>query len=389
MDALTSPYALRIAALLLLALAVHAYVRHKRGPEFPDYHALAGVPLPAPLPDFDIDAARARPYRPFRWVMGAALKKLEPDFWIELEGTYRARIEQRKALYAEHGRALMDALPGSEAASRELMITVVQFLCARYPSQFTFNPRTALFTNAILRTTANLRTADPWRFLLHNVPEDFLVTQAHPRTGLYTLTAGVACSALGWTLGEKLGKPLGAIHAGVPDYKEKMELSMDRWFAKLTPEKPIQRGSWGLESGQPLFLPPSSPLIPLRAHQDPALRLADIHLRVDWQAVRRLPASRGIVFNYKALFTPLEELRDEPFVPALLARVLKEGKASILEYKGTAHVAHVALPALEAWAAEQEGAGCVIEGWEVRTLDEDPFFPGWERKWNLGKSSEK
>lgn len=47
-----------------------------------------------------------------------ALKKLEPDFWIELESTYRVRIAQRKALYAQYGSKLMDALPGSEHASR-------------------------------------------------------------------------------------------------------------------------------------------------------------------------------------------------------------------------------------------------------------------------------
>ena len=107
-------------------------------------------------------------------------------------------------------------------------------------------------------------------------------------------------------------------------------------------------------------------------------------LRVDWQAVRRLPRSRGIVFNYKALFTPMAAFRDEPFVPALVAQILRAGKASIMEYKGTFHVAHVALPALEAWAEEQVAKGLVPADWAVRTLDEDPFFPGWQRKWNLG-----
>jgi hypothetical protein len=35
--------------------------------EFPDYAALSGVPLPKPLNNFDIDKAKPRPYRPFRW----------------------------------------------------------------------------------------------------------------------------------------------------------------------------------------------------------------------------------------------------------------------------------------------------------------------------------
>ena len=33
----------------------------------PDYAKLTGVPVPRPLYHFDIDRAKPRPYRPFRW----------------------------------------------------------------------------------------------------------------------------------------------------------------------------------------------------------------------------------------------------------------------------------------------------------------------------------
>jgi hypothetical protein len=35
--------------------------------DFPDYATLSGVPLPNPYPEFDINKALPRPYRPFRW----------------------------------------------------------------------------------------------------------------------------------------------------------------------------------------------------------------------------------------------------------------------------------------------------------------------------------
>lgn len=35
--------------------------------DFPDYAALSGVPLPGPYLEHDIQTARPRPYRPFRW----------------------------------------------------------------------------------------------------------------------------------------------------------------------------------------------------------------------------------------------------------------------------------------------------------------------------------
>lgn len=151
----------------------------------------------------------------------------------------------------------------------------------------------------------------------------------------------------------------------------------------MTPDKPIQRGSWGLEVGQPLFMQPDDPHFAVRKSQDPDLRVEDLYLRVDWQSLRRLPRSQAIVFNYKALFTPMTEFRSEPYIPKLVAKILREGKPSIMAYKGTFHIEHKALPALDEWAREQEEEGLVPKDWKVRTLDEDPFFPGWQNKWSL------
>ena len=129
-------------------------------------------------------------------------------------------------------------------------------------------------------------------------------------------------------------------------------------------------------------MPPGDPHEKHRSHQHPTLPLSRIHLRVDWQTLRRLPLSGAIIFNFKALFTPIEEFRDEAYVPALCAKVLKEGKRSLMEYKSTWHVEHVAVPALEGWAREQEEQGLTERGWEVRTLEQSPWFPGWEKKWH-------
>ena len=148
-------------------------------------------------------------------------------------------------------------------------------------------------------------------------------------------------------------------------------------------DSPIQRGSWGLEVGQPLFMQPDDPHFAFRQKQDPDLPISNLHLRVDWQILRRLPKSQAIVFNYKALFTPMSEFRTEPYIPKLVAKVLKEGNPNIMEYKGTFHVVHKVLPLLEKWAREQEENGIVPRNWQVRTLDEDPFFPGWQKKWSL------
>ena len=52
-----------------------------------------------------------------------------------------------------------------------------------------------------------------------------------------------------------------------------------------------------------------------------------------------------------------------------------------MAYKNTWHVEHVVLPAIELWKKEQEDKGMVPKDWEVGTLAEAPFFPGWEGYW--------
>jgi hypothetical protein len=129
-------------------------------------------------------------------------------------------------------------------------------------------------------------------------------------------------------------------------------------------------------------MPPGDPHEAYRESQHASLTLPQCHLRVDWQTLRRLPLSGAVIFNFKALFTPVTDFRDEPYMPSLILKILNEGKESLMKYKNTWHVEHVVKPALEEWCREQVEKGWVKEGWEVETLVESPFFPGWEEKWH-------
>lgn len=211
---------------------------------FPDYAALSEVPLPKPAKGFDIKTAQPRPYRPLRWpyhqtmcknlslasinvlTLAIAFQKMETDYWIELDNTYHRYIQERKNIFTKNGNNILNALPGSELACKELMEIVIQFLCARYPHYFRLEGKT--FVNDILGTKVDLSTVDPLHVLLENVPEDFAIMLRDPQTGRYHFRAGVICASTGWSLGTKLGLGLPEIHEPVPDYREKMQLSMDR-----------------------------------------------------------------------------------------------------------------------------------------------------------------
>lgn len=157
---------------------------------------------------------------------------MEPDWWLELESTYEKRIKQRQDLFAQHGKGVLDALPGSELECKELMEMALQFLCARYPQYFRLDVTKMVLYNSILNTETDLKTMHPLQVLLNNIPEDFAITMRDPETGYYSFRAGVICSALGWNVATKIGLLLHEIHKPIPDYKEKMQFSMDRYVTE-------------------------------------------------------------------------------------------------------------------------------------------------------------
>lgn len=184
-----------------------------------------------------------------------ALTKLEPDWYLEVEKNYAIRIAERKAIFAKHGKLVLNYLPGSELGCKEIMEMCLQFLCARYPQHFTLShsPQNGhVFHNGILKSETVINRMHPLHVLLENVPEDFAVMVRNPDDGCYYFRAGVICSALGWNVDTKLGMQLKEIHGPIPDYKEKMEFSMDRYVTPFlllispshaidtAPERPTQ-----------------------------------------------------------------------------------------------------------------------------------------------------
>ena len=312
--------------------------------------------------------------------------KFDSDYWVELEQNYSKTMAARQALLKEHKSRIFFQSPSATCALavRELSEMLLQFLTQRYPAHFTLSPDKTTFTNNLLHKTTNLLSTPPLKTLFDNIPEDYAIMLRDESTGLYHLRAAMVCSSVGWHIAQHADSPLSKIHTEVPD-AGKMAFSMDRFFSKMPSDSPVNRCSWSLEDWEAMFttpdIEPEGWSRSAFARNPGDLAIGDIRLRCDAQTLRRLPLSGAIVFNFKAIFTPLVELRDEAFVPALMAKVLREGKRNLMEYKCVEHVRRVAMEACEGWAQEQVEKGVVPRGWEVGTLDESPFFPGWEEKW--------
>ena len=153
------------------------------------------------------------------------------------------------------------------------------------------------------------------------------------------VAAATVCFSFG-QLCDKVGQTLGAVHAPVPGYARSLGRSMDALFARLTPQKGFSRSNFELRWDEHL-LHPSARGDPSRKGQlgEPeacAHKLGpdDMHVRVEYQTLRRLERSAHILFTVRTYSDPLSTwARSAAAAAALHSRISSLGE-EMAAYKG-------------------------------------------------------
>ena len=176
------------------------------------------------------------------------------------------------------------------------------------------------------------------------VPEDLCLMRRGP--GGYRLVAAVLCFPTRWRLAEKLGKPMGSIHAPVPGYAARIGAASDRVLESLTVERPVWRQNWSLLDSPALYQPRRVPARAAAPSEDLGQRL---WLRSERQTLRRLPDTGDVLFTLRIRQCSLAALVQVEGAAARLLGHLRSLPPELLRYKGLDRVA----PRLDAWLASR------------------------------------
>ncbi|KAJ6115836.1 hypothetical protein N7523_006253 [Penicillium sp. IBT 18751x] len=296
----------------------------------------------APLTEFNWETTESPQFRPFRgkekFNLTMALENLEPSELILIDKTYKERLGLRKALLQQHhdivvavnedGNKMTETL--TRAAVSELYTFVLGvYLPTRYPSMFRRENET--FKNLVTGETwpATLTTETPTiqalEILMQTIDEDFLILlpDSSPSSAdqpIYKLEAYSTCFPSGFNPREKLGRRLADIHGPVPGYAEKLERSMDRFFARVEVGKYVKRVNWSITTGAQLFAAfgevHGSSANTSEDQRSRAMRLDELDLsktvlRCERQTLHRLPRSRALVFAFHTYTYPIQMIKDE------------------------------------------------------------------------------
>lgn len=241
------------------------------------------------------------------------LNALDPRDWLWVDGRFAEETALRRRLLVERGEEVCATLPEAEPVARELLAMVQAFMAAQgHPSG------------------SAAEAGSPLARLCGLAQEDFCLMQARP-DGQYALTGAILCFPQHWRLADKLGRPLGEIHAPVPGFGAKLLGPAERFFANLQVERPVWRANWGLVEDADLFHPGPRDPIPDLSPDNAGQRL---WLRVERQTLRRLPETQAVVFTIRTLVEPLARTVRRPGAARAMADRFVEMDGDMAGYKG-------------------------------------------------------
>lgn len=148
----------------------------------------------------------------------------------------------------ENGEIVVAANPCVTASVQEFYAWLLgTYLPLRFPTMFAISPASdktqPAFHNLVTDESHPLiAPTDPvaaFSILGGLVDDDFLLLLPAEDGDGYRLQGFVTCFPNGFNTKEKLGLRLREIHAPVPGYKKRLELSMDRFFGR------VEVGWWG------------------------------------------------------------------------------------------------------------------------------------------------
>ncbi|MGF1521405.1 MAG: DUF3445 domain-containing protein [Leptolyngbyaceae cyanobacterium] len=277
---------------------------------------------------------RQSPYLPFmenksHSTMG--LQALSLENWLEIDGEFIPHLRCKKQLLTHRPQDVFAALPGTQAAQKEVLYLLTRHLLKYFPKIY----------QSLDRGIQNLKTQEAWELAAFAeapldlagrlVQEDLCLLLPQERG--YRLAAASVCFPLRWSLRTKLGQPIGQIHQRVPDYSQRLEQPVDNVFARLREEFPALRFNWSIVDSPDLFLGQDKLVTTFNTAITAENAGQTLWLRVERQTLRRLPISQGVLFTIRTHIYPLEQIADSPQVATQLAQAVQSLKPEMQVYK--------------------------------------------------------
>jgi hypothetical protein len=259
---------------------------------------------------------RYAPYADPRQSRKPGLAPLDPAAWIEVDEHFAEQMAYRERLIAERRGVVFAETEGSTAAQDELLAMLLANLKMR--SDFEVGAAVRRPDGVLVEAGDEPSVLTAGRL----TQEDFCILEKGDDE--YVLTAAILCFPSRWSLAEKIGRPLTAIHGPVPDYTDDLAKRVNRVFEGVKVGLPLWRANWTIHDHAELHQPSGD----WRWEQGGDALV----IRVERQTFVRLPETQAVVFGIRTFIDPLEAVSREQ--AAALLNLCSGHDADEIDYRG-------------------------------------------------------
>ena len=226
------------------------------------------------------------------------IQPLDMADWLVMDEAFGPQIALRDRLLKDRREEVFATMGGEEAAAEELLALILTRLGPGYEDG----------TGKVTRpdgVTVALDSDHPLLVAGRLVQEDLCLLDQPEGADEHVLTGAVLCFPASWSLSEKLGRPLTAIHDPVPEYEGHLAARVQRLFDALHPDRPLWRANALLYADPALHQP--------RRHADRRVQPKgqSPFLRSERQSLLRLPETRAVVFSIHTWVVAWDDLTED------------------------------------------------------------------------------
>jgi hypothetical protein len=235
------------------------------------------------------------------------LMPLDPARWIEPGADLGRYLDEKQRLFHDRRDDIFVSEAGSENAQQECLDLLAAHLCDRHPVIYR---RDGDIVSAAGHSVDLADPRLPPLLKAGSLIADDLVIMRRKENGWH-LVAGHVAFPSSWSLTEKFGRPMQAIHGEVPGFGEgtRNAVLINRIFDNLQVTQPVERMNWSVNTTDELSLSTSK-------HRRPPVTTAPTletrFARVERQTLRKLRISGDILFTIRVYVDPIAAIANHP-----------------------------------------------------------------------------
>jgi hypothetical protein len=224
------------------------------------------------------------------------IQPLDPAEWLLIDDAFAAQMRLKDHLFETQRQKVYEQRPGSEDACAETLAIILTHLNSAYDQ----SGRWVCRPDGIC---IDLEALQPLEAAARLVQEDLCILEA--KDAEHVLTAAALCFPASWTLGEKVGRPLGSIHAPVTEYTPDIARRVQRLFDRIQIGRPLWRQN-ALLYADPALFQPRAETAPRDDRKKPRP-----YLRSERQCLMRLPQTGAVVFSIHTFVVHIDNLTSQ------------------------------------------------------------------------------